>query len=187
MNTLPAARLLAPFLVAALALLPTQAATAATIAYSINGSTNDFQGTIDVTDLTASISSFSNVNFITATGYGSEPIGFYGTNANGWVTYLGNNGGQFGFQSPTFYTAFQANEPWNTVVGNAYTITTSGSSFNTIFSAPASSAPNSVTSQNGVISFSVVPEPAAAASGVSGFALAAWCARRRRRAALRRS
>jgi hypothetical protein len=134
-------------------------APAATITYTVIGSTNDFQGTIDVADLAVSIASFSNINFITATGYGSEPIGFFGTNSNGWVTYLGNNGGQFGFQSPNYYAAFQANQTWNDVIDNSYTITTS-EGFNTTFSAPQSPAPNSITSQNGVISFAVVPEPA---------------------------
>lgn len=170
-----------PCLLAGLVLTLTAPAPAATIQYAINGSTNDFVGTIDVDDLAASISAFSNINFITATGYGSEPIGFFGTNANGWVTYLGNNGGQFGFQSPAFRAEFQAGTIWNAVIGNSYTITTSSTSFNTTFSAPASQAPNLVTSQNGVITFSVVPEPATLA--MAAFAAlgvgAARCRRRR--------
>lgn len=168
-----------PCLFAGLVLLLAAPVPAATIAYSINGSTNDFQGTIDVTDLALSIAAFSNINSITATGYGSEPIGFYGTNANGWVTYLGNNGGQFGFQSPTYYSAFQANQTWNNVIGNSYAITTS-SGFDTTFSAPSSPAPNSITSQNGVISFTAVPEPSAWLLGAGGLACAAWRALRRR-------
>lgn len=157
-NASTSARLVAILLASLLLPLATRA-PAATISYTIIGSTNDFAGTIDVTDLAVSIADFSNINFITATGYGSEPIGFFGTNANGWVTYLGNNSGQFGFQSPDYYTAFQANQAWADIIGNSYTITSSGG-FDTTFSAPQSPAPNSITSQNGVISFAVVPEPA---------------------------
>lgn len=165
-------------LLASLAVPGLTPASAATIAYTVTGSTNDFQGTIDVTNLGTSIAAFSNINFITATGYGSEPIGFYGTNSVGWVTYLGNNGGQFGFQSPTYYTAFQANETWTNVIGNSYAITTS-SGFETTFSAPASPAPNSITSENGTISFSLVPEPATLAlAAVAGIGFAAHVLRR---------
>lgn len=171
-----------PCLLASLVLLLGAPVPAATVAYSVIGSTNDFQGTIDVTDLSASISAFSNINFITATGYGSEPIGFYGTNSNGWVTYLGNNGGQFGFQSPTSYTAFQASQTWNNVIGNSYVITT-GSGFDTTFSAPSSPTPNSIASQNGVITFTAVPEPSAWVLGAAGLAGATWGAFRRRQRA----
>lgn len=168
------------FLLAGLVLCLATPAPAATIAYSVIGSTNDFQGTIDVTDLALSIANFSNINFITATGYGSEPIGFFGTNANGWVAYLGDNFGEFSFQSPDYYTAFQADQTWNDVIGNSYAITTS-SGFDTTFSAPSSPTPNSITSQNGAISFAAVPEPAtlalAAAAGLGFIA-----ARFRRRA-----
>lgn len=179
MSTMPAITRLVPLLLASLLLPLATRAPAATITYSIIGSTNDFQGTIDVTDLDLSIASFSNINFITATGYGSEPIGFFGTNANGWVAYYGNNGGGFSFQSPDYYTAFQANQTWNDVIGNSYTITTS-EGFDTTFSAPQSPAPNEITSQNGVITFAVVPEPATLTFVVTA-ALGLLAARSRRR------
>lgn len=178
-TTVARARLMTLLLVS-LAVPGLSPASAATISYTITGSTNDFQGTIDVTNLGTSIATFTNINFITATGYGSEPIGFFGTNSVGWVTYLGNNGGQFGFQSPTYYAAFQANETWTNVIGNSYAITTS-SGFDTTFSAPASPTPNSITSQNGAISFALVPEPATLALGAAA-GLGLIAARRRRRA-----
>ena len=91
MMLMPGKSHLVRFLLAGLVLSLATPTSAATIAYSVVGSTNDFQGTIDVNDLGLSIATFSNINFITATGYGSEPIGFFGTNSNGWVTYYGEH------------------------------------------------------------------------------------------------